>query len=139
MIKEGRIKTDRFWTRKGYDMARRLVVMSVISIYTGLICFSIILHNHPIDISEETSSSFAVSNQGKDNQRIDNVKVISQRQSIPCLACAFENNNKASGLQAFIQTRSNYSSTACLSFQTIFQQSFLLKSFQTRAPPKTIS
>jgi hypothetical protein len=138
---------DNFWAKREYNRLKGSIAVSITGIYTGLICFSTVLHNHPIGINERTFSSFAVSNQGKDNREISNVspviknisnrvKVISQHQSISCLACAFENNNKASELQAFSQAWSDYSSTACLSFQSIFPQSALLKSFHVRAPPQ---
>lgn len=118
---------------------RRLIVISVVTVYTGLVCFSFGLHNHSIGIDETTNHSFSTSNLDKDIPVINNVRVISQRQSVSCFACAFENNNKASKLQVFSQAWSNHSSTTCLSFQTILPQSFLLESFQVRAPPTATS
>ena len=130
---------NRFWDRKKYGRQRPLVAVSVISIYIVLVCFNVILHNHSIGINEITSHPFSISNQNKSNQKINNVKIISQHQSIPCLACAFKNNNKVRDLQIFAQVRTNHVSSVSFPSRILTPQSIFLKSLQVRAPPIDIS
>ncbi len=125
--------------RKNYNRRSKLVAVSVIIIYSGLLYFSFALHNHSIGINAITSHSLGISNQDKNKPAINSMKTISQDQCVLCFACAFENNNKTSGLQTFTQTRSDYTSASYFHSQDFLPQSFFLKSLLIRAPPTATS